>query len=83
MTMVEHQSKLAHRLDEIEAAFSVFDISRDGYLTTAEVKRAMAGLNMEVDQRTVEEMMSFADLEGNGNVSLDSFKIVMLQAMRN
>jgi calmodulin len=83
MVMVEHQSKLSHRMDEIDAAFSVFDMSGDGYLSTPEVKRAMAGLNMPVDQRTVDEMMSFADVEGTGQVSLTSFKMVMLQAMRD
>ena len=54
--------------DEMREAFRVFDKDGDGYISAAELRHVMANLGEKLTDQEVDEMISEADLDGDGRV---------------
>jgi calcium-dependent protein kinase len=69
------QRKLLNE-DRLRQAFELFDKDGDGELTSEELKESLSGLE-GADNQTWEEMIAEADIDGDGVVTFQEFKIMM------
>merc|ERR1711916_381951 len=60
-------------LDDCRDAFDLFDADNDGNIDASELKLAMTALGFQPTDEEVEEMISNADLNGDGVVDFDEF----------
>ncbi|XP_010265342.1 PREDICTED: probable calcium-binding protein CML15 [Nelumbo nucifera] len=60
--------------------FQSFDQDGNGYITTAELARAMAKMGQPLTYRELAEMMRQADSDGDGVISFDEFATVMAKS---
>ncbi|XP_064622998.1 calmodulin-alpha-like [Lineus longissimus] len=58
---------------DIREAFKVFDRDGHGYITVAELKRVMTTLGEKMTEEEVNEMISEADVDGDGKVDYEEF----------
>ncbi|CAN8069039.1 unnamed protein product [Agarophyton chilense] len=59
--------------EDVSQIFRSLDVDCSGYLTAAEVRHFMTGLNLCEDDAVVDEMISLYDLDGNGQITIDEF----------
>merc|ERR1719391_425787 len=67
----------------IREVFNVFDSDRDGFITAEELSRVMSGLGEDLTQEELEEMMRWADRDGDGMVGVSEFSSLMFETVRN
>ena len=67
--------------DELRAVFDSIDTSGDGEIDAAELKAAIRKVNPKVDDATVKRMMTFADGDGDAQVSFEEFKKIVDSAI--
>lgn len=60
-------------VEELQEAFSVFDRDKTGHVTASELKHVMNSLGENVSNQDVEDMMKEADMDGDGELSVDDF----------
>ena len=63
--------------EELRAVFESIDTSGDGEIDAAELKTAIRKVNPKVDDKTIERMLTFADGDGDAQVSFDEFKKII------
>lgn len=63
---------------EIKDAFSYFDKNGDGYITATEIRQVMVELGQDISEEQAELMLAEVDKEGNGRVTYQRFKSMML-----
>lgn len=63
----------ADQLNELKNAFSAMDANGDGVVEKSELKALLQGLGEDVNDDVVTEMMSLADVDGDGKVNFDEF----------
>ncbi|XP_066886837.1 calmodulin-like [Kogia breviceps] len=66
------------RADDLRTAFHAFDLDGNGYISVAELKRAMAQLE-EVSQEELAILIREADVDGDGQVNYKEFVRVLTQ----
>jgi len=71
--MKENESNCA----DVEAAFKVFDVDGDGFISAEELKSVMATLGETLTQEEIEEMIREADEDGDGKVCYEEFAKMM------
>ena len=59
--------------EDLRNVFRVFDKDGNGFITPAELKQAMLGLEEDVTDEDIEEMIKEADSNGDGNVNYEEF----------
>lgn len=59
--------------DEIRETFKVFDLNKNGYIGTAEVKFVLDYLKEEVTDEEIDEMIRMLDTDGDGQVNFKEF----------
>lgn len=64
--------------NEIMDAFNYFDKNGDGFITAIEIKQVMSELGHDVSEDQAEQMLAEVDKEGNGRVTYQRFKSMML-----
>ena len=52
----------------MRAAFRVFDRDGDGFISAAELKFTMMNLGEDLTQQEIDDMMTNADINGDGKV---------------
>lgn len=52
------------RLEEVQEAFELFDVDKDGMIDAEELKQAMKSLGMEPTKTELKEMISQIDKDG-------------------
>ena len=67
--------------DELRAVFVSIDTSGDGEVDVDELKAAIRKVNPKMDDATVERMMTFADGDGDAQVSFEEFKKIVDSAI--
>ncbi|CAL1126429.1 unnamed protein product [Cladocopium goreaui] len=60
-------------VEELQEAFSVFDRDKSGQVTASELKHVMNSLGEKVTNEEVEQMIAEADIDGDGELSVDDF----------
>ena len=63
---------------DIIEVFKVFDGDGNGYITAAELRHVMTNLEEELTEEEVDEMINEADIDGDGQISYNEFKKMML-----
>ncbi|CAG8764332.1 16472_t:CDS:2, partial [Cetraspora pellucida] len=57
----------------LREAFKVYDKDGNGFITAAELKSAMESIGEKISYKEVEEMISHADLDGDGRINYEEF----------
>ena len=68
-----YQSKTLNSVDELAAAFSMFDRDGNGYISSAELKFALKTLGKDVNDQEAQEIIIEADCDGDGQISYEEF----------
>ena len=63
---------------EIKNAFDFLDRNGDGYVSAADLRHAMRSIGQDVEEQQAEEMLAEVDEEGDGRISYECFKNIML-----
>ena len=63
--------------EEIRETFRAFDKENSGYIIAAELRIVMANLGMKLTVEEVDEMVKFADVEIDGQISYEEFARMM------
>ena len=59
-------------------AFDHFDADHDGYITSAELRKAMKKSKMLMTKAQISVMIKEADRDGDGKVSFEEFMTMMI-----
>ena len=65
------------RKEEIRETFRAFDKGNTGFIVAAELKMVLNGLGLKLTFKEVEEMVKFADVENDGQISYEEFARMM------
>ena len=63
--------------EEIRETFRAFDKENSGYIVATELRIVMANLGMKLTVEEVDEMVKFADVEIDGQISYEEFARMM------
>lgn len=64
-------------VDEMEEAFAVFDVDKDGYITKSELRQVMNRLGESLTDEQLDAMIKEADTDGDGKIDIKDFKSLM------
>ncbi|XP_064622657.1 caltractin ICL1b-like [Lineus longissimus] len=64
--------------EEIRDAFRVFDKDNNGFITAVELRHVMSNLGEKLTDEEVDEMVTEADLDGDGRIDYDEFAKMMM-----
>merc|ERR1719419_1611245 len=64
--------------DELGEAFRAFDQDGDGLISKVELKKVMDSLGEKLSEQDIEDMISEADHDGDGQVNYEEFVAMML-----
>lgn len=64
-------------LQSLKEAFSVFDMDGNGSITAEELHKVLRGLGEECSVAECRKMISGVDVDGDGMISFDEFKVMM------
>jgi calmodulin len=76
--LVNNRSKEIDTEDELIEAFRLFDKEGKGYIGTDEIKHLLLMLGESMSNEEIEEIITQADLDGDGKVSYQDFAKLML-----
>ncbi|KAG8382707.1 hypothetical protein BUALT_Bualt05G0105400 [Buddleja alternifolia] len=75
---IDHDEVLANLKD----AFQVFDIDKNGSISAEELQDVLKSLGEECTLAECRKMISGVDADGNGMISFDEFKVMMMSGSR-
>lgn len=78
MVAQEIITKSCNQLDDVKAAFRVFDYDNDGSISREELKEAMVNLGQRCTEEEFAVMFAEADKNKNGRIDFDEFVDMML-----
>jgi calmodulin len=78
VTMMARQALYEDSSQELQDAFNVFDIDRNGSICGQEIKTIMKQLGQHLEDDEVDLIISEADNDGNGNIDYDEFVKIMM-----
>ncbi|KAL3635944.1 putative calcium-binding protein cml25 [Castilleja foliolosa] len=69
-------------LENLKDAFQVFDIDKNGAISAEELQNVLRSLGEECTMAECLRMISGVDADGNGTISFDEFKVMMMKGSR-
>lgn len=69
-------------LESLKTAFAVFDIDKNGSITADELQNVLGSLGEECSIAECRKMISGVDRNGDGVISFDEFKVMMMAGSR-
>ncbi|KAL8034925.1 hypothetical protein ABFS82_12G060400 [Erythranthe guttata] len=69
-------------LENLKDAFEVFDIDKNGAISAEELQDVLQSLGEECTLAECRKMISGVDSDGNGTISFDEFKVMMMMGSR-
>jgi len=67
---------------KIQKVFNVFDKNQDGFISSVELTKVMSDLGERLSEEEVNEMMRWADKDGDGKVGFQEFAFLMSGAVQ-
>ncbi|ELT92862.1 hypothetical protein CAPTEDRAFT_169349 [Capitella teleta] len=81
LAMLPQIQKTGDSEEEVEEAFRVFDKESNGFLSAAELRHIMTNMGEKLTDEEVDEMISCADTDSNGEINYKDFiKMLLAQA---
>ncbi|KAK8816179.1 calmodulin [Blastocystis sp. ATCC 50177/Nand II] len=77
MNLISIQIKASEDVDEMEEAFAVFDVDKDGYITKSELRQVMNRLGESLTDEQLDAMIREADTDGDGKIDIKDFRSLM------
>lgn len=71
------------QLDELKEAFAVYDMNRDGSITTRELGTVMRQLGQNPTEAEILEMIKEVDKKYSGTITFEEFTMLMSGKMKN
>jgi calcium-dependent protein kinase len=68
---------------KLEYAFKLFDKNGDGMINAAEIKAVLGRDNLINDEETWKNIVKEVDTNGDGSISLEEFKNMMMKFISN
>uniref|UniRef100_A0A0E0GQE2 Calmodulin-like protein 1 n=1 Tax=Oryza nivara TaxID=4536 RepID=A0A0E0GQE2_ORYNI len=68
--------------EELKEAFRVFDKDQNGFISAAELRHVMANIGERLTDEEVGEMISEADVDGDGQINYEEFVKCMMAKKR-
>ena len=65
-----------------QECFKRFDTNKDGQISTQECENVLSSILGELPKRTIQRMVSYADLNGDGKICYREFSDIMKQKIR-
>eukprot|EP00299_Pterocystis_sp_00344_P008465 c3222_g1_i1.p1 GENE.c3222_g1_i1~~c3222_g1_i1.p1 ORF type:complete len:166 (-),score=49.26 c3222_g1_i1:3-500(-) len=59
--------------EELRDAFNVFDLDKDGVITTEEITSILNGLGQTISRDEINLIMKYVDIDNDGTISFDEF----------
>lgn len=72
----------AEVLENLKDAFSVFDIDKNGSISAEELHNVLGSLGEECSIAECRKMIAGVDVNGDGMISFDEFKVMMMTGTR-
>lgn len=69
-------------LESLRDAFSVFDIDKNGLISAEELQKVLGRLEEECTLAECRRMIAGVDVNGDGMISFDEFKVMMMSGTR-
>lgn len=69
-------------LENLKEAFSVFDIDKNGAISADELQNVLKSLGDECSIGECRKMISGVDRDGDGTISFEEFKVMMIRGSR-
>ncbi|KAH8823356.1 hypothetical protein DL96DRAFT_271444 [Flagelloscypha sp. PMI_526] len=77
LTIMARRVRTTDTEEELRECFKVFDRDGDGYITKAELANVMNQLGEDLSSEAIEEMITLADLNGDGRIDFEEFAKMM------
>ncbi|KAG0249048.1 hypothetical protein BG011_009629 [Mortierella polycephala] len=78
LTMMARKMVDTESEEEIKEAFKVFDKDGNGYISAAELRHVLTNLGERLSDQEVDEMITEADVDGDGQINYDEFVRMMM-----
>jgi len=75
--MTKHMKSPHDEERELRDSFRVFDKNGDGFISAAELRQVMATLGEHLSEEEIREMITEADVDGDGRVNYEEFVSMM------
>ncbi|KAI3825147.1 hypothetical protein L1987_06623 [Smallanthus sonchifolius] len=69
-------------LENLKDAFSVFDIDKNGLISAEELQKVLGRLEEDCTIAECRKMIAGVDVNGDGMISFDEFKVMMMSGTR-
>ena len=79
--MDERQPPKEDSEEEILEAFRIFDKDGNGFISAAELRHVLTNLGESITEEEVDEMISEADVDGDGQINYEEYVRNMMKAM--
>lgn len=76
--MMTQQLKTTDNISECKAIFEVFDIDKNDFIDINELRQIFAIVGEKISEEELEVMMAEADKDGDGQISYEEFKTIMI-----
>ncbi len=65
------------RRKELQEAFEIFDVNKDGSISKKELENILRSLNEDPEEEEIQQLLDEVDVDGNGEIDFEEFVALM------
>ena len=65
------------RRKELQEAFEIFDLNKDGSISKKELENILRSLNEDPEEEEIQQLLDEVDVDGNGEIDFEEFVALM------